>query len=564
MENRTVKEIYNLKLRVKLDANEILDCEEHDIFRLRAKIQKQFKEGDVELVCLYCKQPVALTGRRARVKSSKHYFFTHLYRSNDCIVKTMHRLTEEEVRRIKYNGTKESELHIKLKNKIGSHLKQQLGNPNVAIDRVYKNISISKEWRKPDVLANYGERKLAFELQLTTTFLSVIVDRSLFYQKQGIHLIWVFAEFLIDTDLQRFTEKDVYYNNNFNVYVFDDEAQKVSQEKGRLILRCYYKEFYIEQFKVKSRWNSSLIELEDLNFNDKDKTLFHYDSDASLEQANKNLGDLIRQAEIDRRNALIKQQIARPLEHIRNLYRTDQYHHELDELIQNMNAEQTNALNEQLKFNSTNAHLIKLRFLKCQRSNFLHFLFNLTSIKVNTSNFDGVLTALMNVDNDWHFQMYLVGLFKLGYKLNEADKALLDGIFADNRGRTNQVEVTNLYKWAFIHIISHSSFSKIDEPTQDLAHILFALLSLKLGIIVGSRLRNFKELTNNIILHHYNYGDLYLRAMDFFNRKSMILGDDKTGKVHAVIATYLKHKNKQETRFDSIIFELFPELNYGQ
>lgn len=32
--------------------------------------------------------------------------------------------------------------------------------------------------------------------------------------------------------------KDIYYNNKMNVFIFDREAQKESEERGELILKC--------------------------------------------------------------------------------------------------------------------------------------------------------------------------------------------------------------------------------------------------------------------------------------------------------------------------------------
>ena len=51
------------------------------------------------------------------------------------------------------------------------------------------------EWRKPDVKALYGDKFIAFEIQLSTTFLSVIVERREFYLKNNALIFWIFNEF---------------------------------------------------------------------------------------------------------------------------------------------------------------------------------------------------------------------------------------------------------------------------------------------------------------------------------------------------------------------------------
>jgi hypothetical protein len=55
--------------------------------------------------------------------------------------------------------------------------------------------AISGEWRKPDVRATYNDVNIAFEIQLSTTYLDVIVGRRQFYLEQGGLLFWIFALF---------------------------------------------------------------------------------------------------------------------------------------------------------------------------------------------------------------------------------------------------------------------------------------------------------------------------------------------------------------------------------
>jgi hypothetical protein len=97
---------------------------------------------------------VAIRGRKSFNDQSKHFYFTHPYKSQECIIKTEHRLSEEQVRCIKYNGEKESKLHEKLKNLIGSYLEKDEQSPLIRIDKVFKEKSISKEWRMPEMVGN--------------------------------------------------------------------------------------------------------------------------------------------------------------------------------------------------------------------------------------------------------------------------------------------------------------------------------------------------------------------------------------------------------------------------
>lgn len=60
-------------------------------------------------------------------------------------------------------------------------------------------------WRKPDVQAIYEGIPVAFEIQLSTTFLRVIAERRSFYQRNGGLLVWIFKPF--DADRARLTQE---------------------------------------------------------------------------------------------------------------------------------------------------------------------------------------------------------------------------------------------------------------------------------------------------------------------------------------------------------------------
>ncbi|WP_407066812.1 DUF6035 family protein [Extensimonas sp. H3M7-6] len=41
------------------------------------------------------------------------------------------------------------------------------------------------EWRRPDVQAKFGDLRMAFEIQLSTTYIRVIAERQEFYLREG-------------------------------------------------------------------------------------------------------------------------------------------------------------------------------------------------------------------------------------------------------------------------------------------------------------------------------------------------------------------------------------------
>ncbi|MDY1045272.1 DUF6035 family protein [Pseudomonas coleopterorum] len=62
-------------------------------------------------------------------------------------------------------------------------------------------------WRKPDVQAYREQRRFAFEVQLSTTFLTEIVGRREFYRVNGGAIVWVFEGF--NPQENRTAEQDI-------------------------------------------------------------------------------------------------------------------------------------------------------------------------------------------------------------------------------------------------------------------------------------------------------------------------------------------------------------------
>ena len=153
--------------------------------------------------------------------------FDHLYDSGDCPIKTGQKDTQDEILRMKYNGVKESPLHIKLKNAIARSIGQESRFSDIKEDETFRSEGLSKEWKKPDVSSKFNGDNVVFEVQLSTAFLSVIVQREVFYSENSTYIMWLFNQFSTDSETQRFTEKDIIYSNNNNAFVISDrEAEK--------------------------------------------------------------------------------------------------------------------------------------------------------------------------------------------------------------------------------------------------------------------------------------------------------------------------------------------------
>lgn len=77
---------------------------------------------------------------------------------------------------------------------------------------------------------------------------------------------------------QTFIEKDICYNHLYNIFVFDDEAQRISRELSELVLACYHKKFCLDGGVIWSYWEKDFIGIHDLIY-DTNHNVYYYDSE---------------------------------------------------------------------------------------------------------------------------------------------------------------------------------------------------------------------------------------------------------------------------------------------
>ncbi|WP_254849522.1 DUF6035 family protein [Thalassotalea sp. PP2-459] len=119
---------------------------------------------------------------------------------------------------------------------------------------------------------------MAFELQVSTTFIDVIVERERFYRENGAFIIWVFLNF----EEKRFTELDIFYANKLNAFILDEEAKLASSKSGELVLKCHYKDYFVQEsgelVEVAEKDEEELVPVSQLSFDDVTGKLFFFDS----------------------------------------------------------------------------------------------------------------------------------------------------------------------------------------------------------------------------------------------------------------------------------------------
>lgn len=228
-----IDEVLDLETGEYLQAASLIGSDYGQLMQLRMSLRTDIAAGVPKYGCALCGVPVYLV-RRAQ---TEHFFFRHQLEDGRCPAQTRGTLSEEEILARKYDGAKESRLHQRMKEWIVRSLKADPAFSDVQSEATWTSVG-GKRWRRPDVRARYGDLPVAFEVQLSTTFIRVIAERRHFYLSEGGLLFWVFGRFG-ESD-RRLTEDDVFYNNNRNAFVVSDQTAAASVHAGQFQLDCHW------------------------------------------------------------------------------------------------------------------------------------------------------------------------------------------------------------------------------------------------------------------------------------------------------------------------------------
>lgn len=281
----SITKVWDVRNKKEIDAKQFFSLPEGEIMTMRRELQLAITTDTPYWVCPVCGQMVKISGKRTA--RGKALFFSHLHDSEDCPIKTNTGLTKRMIEARKYALVQESERHHRLKTSIANFLEEtNRKNKGVSDVQIEKRVTTDlpfMNWRCPDVQAMYNGMHLVFELQLSTTFISTIVERDLFYRLNNYFIIWVFnfeenKEYM---DLTNLMCKDIYYANKRNIFVFDKDSQTESFKRKELVLKCNW-------LNADNTWqygpndgdrNGIFITLDQLKFDTKSNKPYYYDAE---------------------------------------------------------------------------------------------------------------------------------------------------------------------------------------------------------------------------------------------------------------------------------------------
>lgn len=215
--------------------------------QLRMALRQGIAAGSPLLACPLCLVPVHLVS----LPQDRRFYLRHETEDGRCPARTKGTLSEERILAMKYDGARESVAHKRLKEIIAESLRSDPEFSDVEVEAVWRGEEANQR-RKPDVRATWmGALPVAFEVQLSTTFLRVIAERREFYLRNGGLLFWVFNRF--DMGDARLTMEDLFYNNNRNAFIASEETVAASKALGSLVLDCVWSEPSVDEGVVSWR-----------------------------------------------------------------------------------------------------------------------------------------------------------------------------------------------------------------------------------------------------------------------------------------------------------------------
>jgi len=250
---------------IDLDTGEIVDAAVfitaflyQDLIEERGRVVARMIAGQPRLVCSSCHVPVYLVSR-----PEQHiFYFRHRHEDGSCPAQTRSPLGYDEICARKYNGLRESAPHKAIKALILRSLDADPAFGKSLAERRWRGTDGSGAYRQPDVQTVHTSGAVALEVQLSTTFLSVVVGRREFYRQEGGLLLWIFGGF--DPAYRLLTTDDLLFANNSNVFVVDDETTRLSEKCGAFHLRCHHRRPLREGDRLRDQWEERIVAFADL------------------------------------------------------------------------------------------------------------------------------------------------------------------------------------------------------------------------------------------------------------------------------------------------------------
>lgn len=545
-----------------------------ELFKIRQHIINELKVNNFPYICSHCKIPVKISGGLSG-ESTQSLHFRHARRNPNCIYNDPSKYTREQILCIKFNGAKEGFQHEYLKNTIASVLKVDKNYLplKVEVEKVVRSEIVSKEWRKPDIRAIYPDRKIVFELQLATTFVDVILERSSFYKQEKSYLIWVLDEFSTNLKEQTFSQTDILVSSNYNVFVFDKEMEELSKKDDQLYLKCNYIYHIIERNKLSPPlWVTEVITLQQIQY-DKEYRSYFYDTEGEKEKLLKE----IEAKKEERRQQFYKKYNYKvesyyPEKNIDPRYqqlidlmrgsREERYFIELELKLKRLTDTEMDELSDLIQDDIVEWYMESNQY-------FIRFILEQERLYINLQRLaiEGSTPMLYLLDRGYEkdiFYACIHSFFKRGYFPNSLDKTTIRN-YISYILRKEEIEEDYLLELekntVALHYINlcESGLSCFEVLyNYRIRQFIFRVLSVLINLIIGTKQKSFSAIVNDVIVSNLEYSHLFIIAMQSTRGRK-----NDYGKNGAKLLT-LFDKNKVNHDLDNVFKVIFPNIQWGE
>lgn len=289
----TIDEVMEPGSCARHDAATLIGDDYAALIRLRNEIEDAIAAGTPKLVCPICGAPVYLRcgfRHKSDARLSEDFHFWHGPGESKCPLSQTSRLSRKEILAAKYHGQREGQAHIRLKHLVHDSLCSDPRFTDVAIERTWRLEGDPRQWRRPDVSSCFQGVPVVFEIQLSTTFVSVMAERRHFYRERGALLVWIVADF--DPAWAALAHEDIFYPNNRNIFVASERTLAASRQTQAFTLDAHWFEPYDAGKALPGfHFRHGLVDFGDLTRDIARQRTFHFDTDAAEERVKRVLAD---------------------------------------------------------------------------------------------------------------------------------------------------------------------------------------------------------------------------------------------------------------------------------
>jgi competence CoiA-like predicted nuclease len=205
-----------------------------EIHTLRPEIRTAGVRQEYPFVCSACGEAVVL-----KAYTDHGHFFSHLEKQRaeeaGCPFREHRQLTQDDLDRMRYHGQREGARHKRIKELIARTLMADTRFAKPEIEQTWK--CFVQGWRRPDVSSQWNGISVVFEAQVSNTYPQVVAERTEFYRRDGVLLIWIFDR--QPDEHWRTMHADSFCTNQQHLFVVDEESASESERLGRACLRTY-------------------------------------------------------------------------------------------------------------------------------------------------------------------------------------------------------------------------------------------------------------------------------------------------------------------------------------